>query len=198
MCADLVIIADGQHDRLTQRITGIHVPTQRSGQVAYRCLVPMKDVRADPVTAPLFESEAPGFYAPALPARDVMCVTYPCRNNEILNCLIVARQLKTTSASDKEVKTIEDWNFPATPEMLEDVLKGFHPSIRALMMKSPDVKMYTQMKRDPLPCLTKGKALCIGDAAHTMLLTHAQGVSSSIEDAAALEIVLRGIQEQNQ
>lgn len=28
---DLVIIADGQHDRLTQRITGVHVPTQRSG-----------------------------------------------------------------------------------------------------------------------------------------------------------------------
>jgi len=53
--------------------------------------------------------------------------------------------------------------------------------------------MYTQMKRDPLNRLTKGKVVLIGDACHPMLLTHAQGVSSSIEDAAALEILLADI-----
>ena len=75
--------------------------------------------------------------------------------------------------------------------------------------------MYTQMKRNPLDRLTKGKVVLIGDACHPMLLSkarplpnclcqappffrtksvsppaHAQGVSSSIEDAAALEILL--------
>lgn len=189
---DLIIVADGQHDRLNQKITGVDIPMQRSGQTAYRCLIPMKDILDDPVTRPLFENEAPGFWAPALPAKGVMCVTYPCRNGEVLNCLIVARKLKDT-ATGEEDQAIEDWNFPATPEMLEAVMDGFHPSVKALMMKSPEIKMYTQMKRDPLPKMFKGKALLIGDACHPMLLTHAQGVSSSIEDAAALEVLLRGV-----
>lgn len=190
---DLVIIADGQHDILNKKITGVSIPMQRSGQTAFRCLIPMKDILEDPITRPLFENEAPGFWAPALPAKGVMCVTYPCRNGEILNCLIVARKLKDQATSEAD-QAIEDWNFPATPEMLADVMDGFHPSVKALMMKSPEIKMYTQMKRDPLPKMFKGKALLIGDACHPMLLTHAQGVSSSIEDAAALEIFLRGVQ----
>ncbi len=190
---DLIIVADGQHDRMNQKITGADIPMQRSGQTAFRCLIPMKDILEDPVTKPLFENQAPGFWAPALPAKGVMCVTYPCRNNEILNCLIVARKLKSQSTSEED-QAIEDWNFPATPEMLEAVLDGFHPSVKALMMKEPNIKMYTQMKRDPLPKMFKGKAVLIGDACHPMLLTHAQGVSSSIEDAAALEVLLKGVE----
>jgi salicylate hydroxylase len=61
------------------------------------------------------------------------------------------------------------------------------------MLKSPEIKMYTQMKRQPLPKMFKGKALLIGDACHPMLLTHAQGVSSSIEDSAALEVLFSNI-----
>lgn len=53
--------------------------------------------------------------------------------------------------------------------------------------------MYTQMKRNPLNKMTRGKAVLIGDACHPMLLTHAQGVSSSLEDAAALEIFLADV-----
>ena len=190
---DLIVVADGQHDRLNQKVTGVDVPMQRSGQTAFRCLIPMKDILEDPITKPLFENQAPGFWAPALPAKGVMCVTYPCRNNEILNCLIVARKLKSQATSEED-QTIEDWNFPATPEMLADVLDGFHPSVKALMMKEPNIKMYTQMKRDPLPKMFKGKTVLIGDACHPMLLTHAQGVSSSIEDAAALEVLLAGVE----
>lgn len=190
---DLVLVADGQHDRLNIKVTGVDMPMQRSGQTAFRCLIPMKDILEDPVTAPLFEKEGPGFWAPALPAKGVMCVTYPCRNGEILNCLIVTRKLKATDTSEAD-QAIEDWNFPATPEMLDDVMDGFHPSVQALMRKSPEIKMYTQMKRDPLPKMFKGKVLLIGDACHPMLLTHAQGVSSSIEDAAALEVFLAGVE----
>ena len=190
---DLVIVADGQHDRINQKVTGVDMPMQRSGQTAFRCLIPMKTIMEDPVTAALFENEGPGFWAPALPARGVMCVTYPCRNNEILNCLIVTRKLKAKDTSEAD-QAIEDWNFPATPEMLDEVMEGFHPSVQALMRKSPEIKMYTQMKRDPLPKMYKGKTLLIGDACHPMLLTHAQGVSSSIEDAATLEVFFRDVE----
>jgi salicylate hydroxylase len=152
----------------------------------------MKDILEDEETKFLFEGQAPGFWAPALPAKGVMAVTYPCRNNEILNVLAVHRKLGQHASNEDDV-VIEDWNFPATHEDLEKVLDGFHPSVKRMFLKSPEVKVYTQMRRDPLDKMTKGKAVLIGDACHPMLLTHAQGVSSSIEDAAALELFLADV-----
>lgn len=152
----------------------------------------MKDILADEETKFLFENQPPGFWAPALPAKGVMAVTYPCRNNEILNVLAVHRKLGQHATSEEDA-VIEDWNFPATHEDLEKVLDGFHPAVKKMFLKSPEVKVYTQMKRDPLNKMTKGKAVLIGDACHPMLLTHAQGVSSSIEDAAALELFLADV-----
>ncbi|KAK5022252.1 hypothetical protein LTS07_010128 [Exophiala sideris] len=189
---DLVIIADGQHDRFNFKITGKEVPMKRSGQTAYRCLIPMKDILEDEETKDLFEGQPPGFWAPALPAKGVMAVTYPCRDNEILNVLAVHRKLGQHATSEEDV-VIEDWNFPATHKDLENVLDGFHPAVKKVFLKSPEVKVYTQMKRDPLSKMTRGKAVLIGDACHPMLLTHAQGVSSSIEDAAALEVFLADV-----
>jgi len=164
----------------------------RSGQTAYRCLIPFDRILEDEVTRPLFESQEPGFWAPSLPAKGVMCVTYPCRDNQVLNCIVLHRRLGSVQTSADDT-TIEDWNFPASHQDLAEILQGFHPSVQALMMKTPEVKKYTQMKRTPLDRLTRGKAILIGDAAHPMLLTHAQGVSSSIEDAAALEILLKNV-----
>lgn len=166
---------------------------KRSGQTAYRCLIPMKDILADEETKFFFENQPPGFWAPALPAKGVMAVTYPCRNNEILNVLAVHRKLGQHAGSKEEDIVIDDWNFPATHEDLEKVLDGFHPAVKKMFLKSPEVKVYTQMKREPLSKMTKGKTLLIGDASHPMLLTHAQGVSSSIEDAAALEVFLADV-----
>jgi len=185
---DLVVVADGQHDQINAKVTGVEVPMQRSGQTAYRCLIPMEDIMADEETKHLFENQPPGFWAPALPARGVMVVTYPCRDNKILNVLAVSRSLATHGTNEDEI--IKDWNFPATHEDLEKVLDGFHPHVKKAFLKAPEVKVYTQMKRQPLNKMTKGKTVLIGDACHPMLLTHAQGVSSSIEDAAALELFL--------
>jgi salicylate hydroxylase len=186
---DLVVVADGQHDRINSKVTGKEVPMQRSGQTAYRCLIPMKDILEDEETKPFFEGQEPGFWAPALPAKGVMAVTYPCRDNTILNVIAVYRKMGQHTTSEEDV-VIDDWNFPATHEDLERVLDGFHPSVKKLFLKSPEVKVYTQMKRPPLETMTKGKTVLVGDASHPMLLTHAQGVSSSLEDAAALELFL--------
>lgn len=185
---DLVVIADGQHDQINAKVTGVEVPMQRAGQTAYRCLIPMEKIMEDEETKVLFENQPPGFWAPALPAKGVMVVTYPCRDNNILNVLAVCRSLAAHGTSEQEV--IKDWNYPATHEDLEKVLDGFHPTVKKAFLKAPEVKVYTQMKRQPLKKMTRGKTVLIGDACHPMLLTHAQGVSSSIEDAAALELFM--------
>ena len=159
---DLVVVADGQHDIINAKVTGKEIPMQRSGQTAYRCLIPMKDILDDDETKPFFEGEAPGFWAPALPAKGVMAVTYPCRDNSILNVLAVHRKLGQ-HASSADDAAIEDWNHPATHEELEKVLDGFHPSVKKMFLKSPEVKSYSQMKREPLEKMTKGKTVLIGD-----------------------------------
>ncbi len=159
---DLVIVADGQHDRINAKVTGKDVPMQRSGQTAYRCLIPLKDILEDEETKPFFEGQAPGFWAPALPAKGVMAVTYPCRDNTILNVLAVSRRLGQHSTTGDD-GVITDWNYPATHEDLEQVLDGFHPSVKKMFLKSPEVKVYTQMKRQPLEKMTKGKTVLIGD-----------------------------------
>src|SRR2546423_4981899 len=94
---DVVVVADGQHvralflcqillsprsncswkDRFNSYVTGKNVPMMRSGQTAYRCLIPFEEIMKDEVTRPLFENKEPGFWAPSLPAKGTMCVTYP-------------------------------------------------------------------------------------------------------------------------
>ena len=56
-------------------------------------------------------------------------------------------------------------------------------------------KVYTLMDHDPVDKMTRGRAVLIGDAAHPMLPTHAQGGCFSLEDAAALEVLFEGVAE---
>lgn len=51
------------------------------------------------------------------------------------------------------------------------------------------MKVYTVTQRPPSTRIYRGKMLCIGDATHHMLPTHAQGACSALEDAGALEIL---------
>ena len=55
------------------------------------------------------------------------------------------------------------------------------------------MKVYTLMDHEPLDKMARDKAVLIGDAAHPMLPTHAQGGGFSIEDAASLEVLFRGV-----
>jgi salicylate hydroxylase len=57
---------------------------------------------------------------------------------------------------------------------------------------SPDIKCYTISAHDPLPTLFREKAVLIGDAAHPMAPTHAQGAVLAMEESAALGVLLHG------
>lgn len=79
-------------------------------------------------------------------------------------------------------------------------------------MKLADLKVYTIKHRNPLPTYVNGRAVIIGDAAHPMFPSTcsslcipnvsrhtkppaaiAGGGSTAIEDAAALEVLVRGL-----
>ncbi|CVK87777.1 related to salicylate 1-monooxygenase [Fusarium mangiferae] len=59
---------------------------------------------------------------------------------------------------------------------------------------STSVSVYKLFRREPLETYTRGRAVIIGDAAHPIQPTHAQGAVLATEEAAALEVLFKDIQ----
>ena len=135
----------------------------------------------------------------------VMMATYPCRNDEIMN-IAIFHSTKPRQADDGS------WNAHATvADAIETLKEGFHPVWTAMLNHADEVKCYTVSHRDVIPRMNNGRAVVVGDAAHPMaptvslqkhpllarhadcvVLQHAQGGCSAIEDTAALEALFTG------
>ncbi|KAH9891448.1 hypothetical protein F4778DRAFT_772959 [Xylariomycetidae sp. FL2044] len=185
--SDLIIVADGAHSRFSTEVVGHDFPIKKSPLSIYRFLQPMEKVLESEETAVFYKDRPPGmtvFYRTELGRPGSSVTTYPIRHGTLLNVGI----LHPTKDSERAVK---GWDSPATHEDVEHVLnaQGFHPAVKALCRDATDVKVYNLMSRDPYPTYQKGRAALVGDAAHLMLPTHAQGASMAIEDAAALGVL---------
>lgn len=88
---------------------------------------------ADPVTKVLYENEKSGFNNTILPATGQMLVTYPCRNDEVMNVAL----FHTTR---EEQKDRHDWNSPATVEDALLELKDFHPAWQGVIRHADFMK----------------------------------------------------------
>lgn len=179
---DLVIIADGIKSSFVTAVTGETIPTRKTGKSAYRTLIPIDRLMADPLVQPLFAKEPSGFLSCVKPKAGLLYMTYPCRDDKLMNFACIH------STKPHQVDA-EDWNSPATVEDVLELLADFHPAFSALVKHADTMKCYTVGHRDTLPRMARGKALLIGDSAHPMLPTHAQGGSMGLEDAAALEVL---------
>lgn len=78
----------------------------------YRSLVPASRLLADPLTRPLFEGQHSGFCSCTNFGKGVMYVTYPCRDDRVMNIAV----FHPTKPHQVDA---EDWNSPTT---IEDVL----------------------------------------------------------------------------
>ncbi|KAH8673570.1 hypothetical protein BX600DRAFT_494978 [Xylariales sp. PMI_506] len=180
---DLVVIADGVKSRFISRITGKDEPTIEMGWSAYRCLVPMEDILNDEQTRPIFADQMAGYWTPFYLPKAFYMVAYPCRGNTTLN--IALRH--TTQIKDR--RRPQGWNLPATHEDVLQLLKEYSPVMSEIIKKAPEVRVHKLLRREPLERYTRGRAVIIGDAAHTIQPTHAQGAVLAIEEAAALELL---------
>ncbi|KAK8125687.1 uncharacterized protein PG998_001446 [Apiospora kogelbergensis] len=167
---DLVVVADGIRSQLVKNVTGRKEPAKDLGWSAYRCLIPMDSVLEDEDLRGLFDGEAPGYWVPCNLPDAFYMVTYPCRTRR--GQLLMNVALRHTTQPQNEDK--EDWNSPATVEEALDVV-------------------HKLLRRDPLDKYFRGRAVILGDAAHTIPPTHAQGAVLAIEEAAALETLFSGV-----
>lgn len=189
---DLVVVADGTHSCFVSHVTGMDLPTRPTGRSAYRLLVPMDKIMANPDTAALFTDEPHGSLSSIIPGSTAIngkvIVTYPCRDGSILNFA----SMRNTKDSEMG---IDDWHSPASIDAVLDDLQDFHQTLKAIIkMSNPDAcKVYNLKDHAPVPTMHRGRTVLIGDAAHPMLPTHAQGGTISLEDAAALEVLLSNV-----
>ncbi|KAI6764132.1 hypothetical protein HG530_007921 [Fusarium avenaceum] len=79
----------------------------------------------------------------------------------------------------------------------DKVVGGFAPAIQSICSHGRRVGQWPLYIRKPLQTNTQGRVVVIGDAAHPMPPTRAQGASMAIEDAAALGILLSDIDSED-
>lgn len=82
---DLIVLANGVHCTLQHHVTQESVPAKDLGTVTYRALVPMQEIMQHENLRSLFQNQDPGFLNFFLPAKRQMVITYPARDNTLLN-----------------------------------------------------------------------------------------------------------------
>ncbi|KAF5536662.1 3-hydroxybenzoate 6-hydroxylase [Fusarium mexicanum] len=184
---DLVVVADGIRTKLIGEITQKDVPLEGIGSSFYRCLIPFSKVNKNPDLEAIFKNQDPGFWVPFDLSTGTFLVTYPCRDGKMLN---VAFRHKTKAENEHAV----DWNTDTNVQDITAMVGGFNPLVAKLFSLSTSVSVHKLFRREPLERYTRGRAVIIGDAAHLIQPTHAQGAVLAIEEAAALEALFKDVQ----
>lgn len=180
--ADLIIAADGIKSIARPLLTGQEDRLRDTGDVAYRILIPGKDLLADPLLASLIT--VPGTTAWCGP--DAHIVGYPIRDGELYNVVVCA------TAAEGEFDSDEAWIVQGDNSELCRRFAGWEPRVRKLCALSPNFSKWRLGDLASLPTWThpSGKAVLLGDACHPMLPYLAQGAAQAFEDAAVLRQVL--------
>jgi salicylate hydroxylase len=103
---------------------------------------------------------------------------YPLRGGELLN-IFAGRVSKGEWAE-------ENWAVPSGIEEMLTAYAGWHPGMLHVLSRAKEVYKWGIRDRDPLDAWVQGRIALLGDAAHPMMPTLAQGAAISMEDGYAL------------
>lgn len=159
--ADLVVAADGVRSAVRRALFPVHPGAVYSGFTTWRLVVAAPD-------RPFAPHETWG--------RGGVWGTHPLKDGRIYTYAMAAAPAGARSADDERAELLRrfgDWHAPI-PEILaaatpEEVLRH---DVHHLIT--------------PLPAFHRGRVALLGDAAHAMLPTLAQGGNQAVEDAIVL------------
>ena len=167
--ADLVVGADGIHSVIRAHTIGDAVP-RFSGMCAYRALIPLARLAADPDAA-----------------RTVRCWMGPSRHLVAYPVGGGARYLNVVAVVPESDWRSESWTSPGSVDELRIMFSGWSPDvIRILDAVTDPVYRWALYDRNPLDKWSTDATTLLGDACHPMLPFLAQGAAQAIGDAAAL------------
>ncbi len=166
--ADVIVGADGINSTVRESLFGVQ-PVRFTQQMAWRCIVPIESV---PTQVGIGRDEYVGWIGPT---GHVIC--YPIRGGALYNIF-------AGHVSDEWVD--ESWAVPSSIDELLAGYRGWHPALLKMLAQVSDCYKWGIRDRDPLSRWTAGAITLLGDAAHPMMPTLAQGAAISLEDGFAL------------
>jgi salicylate hydroxylase len=172
--ADIVVGADGIRSVVRDGLFGAQ-PARVTQQIAWRCIVPIEAVptRVGPGGAVNVARE--DYVGWLGPTGHVIC--YPIRGGALYN--IFAGRVSEEWAE-------ESWTVSSSVAALLDAYRGWNEALLGMLGQVERCFKWGIYDRDPLPQWSKGAVTLLGDAAHPMMPTLAQGAAITLEDAFAL------------
>lgn len=167
---DAVIGCDGVRSAVRGALWGGEKP-RFTGVTAWRGSVPTERLPAGlvPPTASVWTGRGRHF------------VHYFVRGGDLVNFVGLVGSADWTS---------ESWTEQGDKADLARDFAGWPDPVGALIAAVPDAWRWALFDRPPMPHWSKGRATLLGDAAHPMLPSFAQGASQAIEDAWAVARLL--------
>lgn len=164
--ADLVVGADGIHSAIRAQMIGPDKP-RYTGNFAWRAVVPMERL-GDLVPPP----------SGCVWAGDRKhAVTTRLRGGTLANFVGVVEQPDWTE---------ESWSAEGSREQALKDFADWHPVVRGLIGNADNMFRWGLFDRAPLKKWSDGRVVLLGDAAHAMLPSMAQGAVQAFEDAYVL------------
>jgi salicylate hydroxylase len=168
---DALIGADGVHSCIRQGLFGADRPSF-TGVIAWRGIVPIERLPMHMARMVGSNWIGPGGHI----------VHYPLRGGRLMNFV---------GALERADWQVESWSARGTTAELAADFRGWHEDIQALIRSIDTPYKWALMVRPPLERWSVGRVSLLGDAAHSMLPTLAQGAVMAIEDGLILARCLK-------
>lgn len=166
--ADLLIAADGVRSVLRDQMFGADL--RFSGNVAWRAIVPTEPLKAPPPPSGCVWA-GPGKHA----------VTTCLRKGSLTNFVGIVEESEWRE---------EGWSVPGRREDALAHFADWHPLLEDILDNATVLHRWALCERPALKTWSDGHVVLMGDAAHPMLPSMAQGAVQAIEDAWRLSAEL--------
>jgi salicylate hydroxylase len=164
--ADLVIGSDGIRSAVRKSVFGGSGP-RYSGYMCWRSLVPVEAL-------PRGHQDD---FVTNWGGTNGFVVSYYVRQGKFVNIVAVRRQPDWTE---------ESWSVPSTNAELVSAFPEVGPQVGELLQHATHCTKWGQFTGEHAPEWTRGRVTLLGDAAHAMLATFAQGAAMAFEDSYVL------------
>ncbi len=164
--ADLLIGADGLSSAVRQIMFGA-LPPMFSGQVAYRSIIPARNLPSKPL------NELTKWWAP-----DRFVISYYLDREKDLFYFVAG-----LPASEWESPYS---SLPGDLQQMIEGFRGFHPAVQNILRCSTHQRRWPIFERPSLSVWHEKRVVLLGDACHPMRPHMVQGAAMAVEDALIL------------